>query len=114
MADILISCPVFGKAVPTGITTDHIILGSLNFAFTMQCPAPGSDGRGLHGTEHGTLASNCECLKSAEQKRKASPAHAISTASLRSSNQVSKPVDEDFELVRVEQEIYSDGNGSQN
>ncbi len=39
MADIVISCPVFGKAVPTGITTDHIILGSLNFVFTMQCPA---------------------------------------------------------------------------
>jgi hypothetical protein len=37
-ADILISCPVFGKAVPTGIIPDHIILGSLNFAFTMQCP----------------------------------------------------------------------------
>ena len=31
MADIIISCPIFGKAVPTGITTEMIILNTLDF-----------------------------------------------------------------------------------
>ncbi len=39
MADIMISCPVFGKAVPTGITTDQIILNTLNFTLTTHRPA---------------------------------------------------------------------------
>jgi len=39
MADIWISCPLFGKAVPTGITTDVIILDTLDFELTMHCPA---------------------------------------------------------------------------
>jgi hypothetical protein len=38
MADIWISCPLFGKAVPTGITTDVIILDTLDFELTMHCP----------------------------------------------------------------------------
>ncbi len=39
MADIIISCPIFGKAVPTGITTEMSILNTLDFSLTMQCPA---------------------------------------------------------------------------
>jgi hypothetical protein len=39
MADIMISCPIFGKAVPTGITTEMIILNTLDFSLTTQCPA---------------------------------------------------------------------------
>ena len=152
MADIVISCPVFGKAVPTGITTDHIILGSLNFVFTMQCPClqakrftelatvvairralsllSGSAANRRAAVRHrivtdavftvlrtAALASIARRLSLADRPRKAPPAEAAtvcqpSIASLRSSNQVSKPVHEDFELVRVAQEIYSDSNGS--
>jgi hypothetical protein len=39
MADIMISCPVFGKDVPTGLTNETIILSTLDFALTMLCPA---------------------------------------------------------------------------
>jgi hypothetical protein len=39
MADILITCPIFGKAVPTGVTTEIIVLETLDFPLTMQCPA---------------------------------------------------------------------------
>jgi hypothetical protein len=39
MADIMISCPLFGTAVPTGITSDMIILDTLNFDLTAHCPA---------------------------------------------------------------------------
>jgi hypothetical protein len=39
MADIMISCPVFRKAVPTGLTTDIIVLNTLDFSLTMHCPA---------------------------------------------------------------------------
>jgi hypothetical protein len=39
MAHIMIKCPMFGMAVPTGITTEVIILDTLNFPLTMQCPA---------------------------------------------------------------------------
>ena len=35
----MITCPIFGKAVPTGITTEMIILDTLDFALTMHCPA---------------------------------------------------------------------------
>ena len=39
MADIMILCPIFGTAVPTGITTEMIMLDTLDFPLTMQCPA---------------------------------------------------------------------------
>jgi hypothetical protein len=39
MAAILIKCPLFVKAVPTGVTTDMIVLDTLEFPLTMQCPA---------------------------------------------------------------------------
>jgi hypothetical protein len=39
MADIMIKCPIFGMAVPTGITTEMIILDTLDFPLTMHCPA---------------------------------------------------------------------------
>jgi hypothetical protein len=39
MADIMISCPVFGKAVPTGLTTEIIVLNTLDFPLPMHCPA---------------------------------------------------------------------------
>jgi hypothetical protein len=39
MADIMIKCPEFGMAVPTGITTEMIILNTLEFPLTMRCPA---------------------------------------------------------------------------
>jgi hypothetical protein len=39
MADIIIKCPIFGMAVPTGITTEMIILDTLYFPLTMHCPA---------------------------------------------------------------------------
>jgi hypothetical protein len=39
MANIMISCPVFGKAVPTGVTTDMIVLDTFDFPLTMHCPA---------------------------------------------------------------------------
>ena len=39
MSDIMIECPIFRKAVPTGITTNEIILQTLTFKFSMQCPA---------------------------------------------------------------------------
>lgn len=39
MADIMISCPIYGKAIPTGLTTHEIILDTLDFALTVQCPA---------------------------------------------------------------------------
>jgi hypothetical protein len=35
MADIMIKCPIFGMAVPTGITTEMIILDTLEFPLTM-------------------------------------------------------------------------------
>jgi hypothetical protein len=39
MADIMIKCPIFGMAVPTGITTEMIILNTLDFPLSMHCPA---------------------------------------------------------------------------
>jgi hypothetical protein len=39
MADIMIKCPVFAKPVPTGITTEMIVLDSLTFELTAHCPA---------------------------------------------------------------------------
>ena len=39
MADIIIKCPIFGMEVPTGITTEMIILDTLYFPLTMHCPA---------------------------------------------------------------------------
>jgi hypothetical protein len=39
MPDIMINCPVYGTAVPTGVTTDIIILKTLTFELTMHCPA---------------------------------------------------------------------------
>ena len=39
MSDIMIKCPVFGRAVPTGITTDMIILETLTFELSTHCPA---------------------------------------------------------------------------
>jgi len=35
----MIKCPMFGIAVPTGITTEMIILDALDFPLTMHCPA---------------------------------------------------------------------------
>jgi hypothetical protein len=49
MADILIRCPMFGMAVPTGFTTEMIILDTLDFPLTVNCPAC----RELDGT-HGS------------------------------------------------------------
>jgi hypothetical protein len=39
MADIMIKCPEFGMAVPTGMTTEMIILNTLDVPLTMHCPA---------------------------------------------------------------------------
>ena len=39
MADIMTSCPIYGKAIPTGLTTREIILDTLDFTLTVQCPA---------------------------------------------------------------------------
>ena len=39
MPDIMINCPLFGKAVSTGLTSDQIILDSLEIELTMRCPA---------------------------------------------------------------------------
>jgi hypothetical protein len=39
MADIMIKCPMFGMTVSTGITTEMIILKTLDFPLTMHCPA---------------------------------------------------------------------------
>jgi hypothetical protein len=39
MAHIMIKCPMFGMAVPTGITTEMIILDTLDFPLTVNCPA---------------------------------------------------------------------------
>jgi hypothetical protein len=39
MADIMIKCPIFAKPVPTGITTEMIVLDSLTFELTTHCPA---------------------------------------------------------------------------
>ena len=39
MSNIMILCPIFGQPVPTGITTDMIILETLTFDLSMQCPA---------------------------------------------------------------------------
>jgi len=39
MADIMISCSVYGTAVPTGITTDEIVLNTLEFPLRTHCPA---------------------------------------------------------------------------
>jgi len=39
MPRIMIHCPVFNKAVPTGFTTDTFKLDSLNFALILRCPA---------------------------------------------------------------------------
>lgn len=39
MSDILIQCPIFEKPVPTGITSDMIVLASLTFELMMHCPA---------------------------------------------------------------------------
>jgi hypothetical protein len=38
MADIVIKCPTFGTAVPTGITTEMIIFDTLDFPLTVHCP----------------------------------------------------------------------------
>jgi hypothetical protein len=37
MAHIMIKCPMFAMAVPTGVTTEAIILDALDFPLTMQC-----------------------------------------------------------------------------
>ena len=39
MADIMIRCPTFGMAVPTGFTTEMIILDTLDFPLTVHCAA---------------------------------------------------------------------------
>jgi hypothetical protein len=39
MPDILIRCPIFNLPVPTGYTTEMIILDSLYFELTKRCPA---------------------------------------------------------------------------
>jgi hypothetical protein len=39
MPDIMIRCPLFGNIVPTGVTTDIIILATLDFELTTHCPA---------------------------------------------------------------------------
>jgi hypothetical protein len=39
MPDIMITCPIFKKPVPTGVTSEQIILDSLEFDLTMRCPA---------------------------------------------------------------------------
>jgi len=39
VADIMILCPIFETAVPTGITSDIIKLDTLDFPLTMHCPA---------------------------------------------------------------------------
>jgi hypothetical protein len=39
MAEILIECRVFGVTVPTGITTEMIVLDTLDFDLSMYCPA---------------------------------------------------------------------------
>ena len=53
MTDIMIRCPMFGMAVPTGITTKMIILDTLDFALTMNCPAADNSIAGLDQT-HGS------------------------------------------------------------
>jgi hypothetical protein len=39
MPDILILCPIFNSPVPTGFTTEMIILDTLEFELPMHCPA---------------------------------------------------------------------------
>lgn len=39
MPDIMITCPIFKKPVSTGLSSDQIILDSLEFDLTMRCPA---------------------------------------------------------------------------
>jgi hypothetical protein len=39
MPDILIKCPIFNSPVPTGLTTEMIILDTLEFELPMHCPA---------------------------------------------------------------------------
>jgi hypothetical protein len=40
MPDIMIRCPVFGRAVPTGLTTEAIKFASLSdITVPMRCPA---------------------------------------------------------------------------
>jgi hypothetical protein len=41
MARILIRCPTFNKAVPTGLTTNKIKLDSLDLTLSLVCPACG-------------------------------------------------------------------------
>ena len=41
MARILIRCPTFKKAVPTGLTTNKIKLDSLDLTLSLVCPACG-------------------------------------------------------------------------
>jgi hypothetical protein len=39
MPNIMIRCPVFNTAVPTGLTTDMIKLDNLDITLSMRCPA---------------------------------------------------------------------------
>ena len=41
MPDIMIRCPILGRAVPTGLTTEAIIFNSLdgNLSIPFRCPA---------------------------------------------------------------------------
>jgi len=39
MPNIMIRCPTFGTAVPTGLTTDMIKLDTLQITLTLRCPA---------------------------------------------------------------------------
>jgi hypothetical protein len=50
MAHIMIKCPMFGMAVPTGITTEVIILDTLDFPLTMQCRLADNSIAGLDQT----------------------------------------------------------------
>jgi hypothetical protein len=56
MADIMISCPIFGKAVPTGITTEMIILNTLDFSLTSNVRLAEKSTNGLDQT-HGLRKS---------------------------------------------------------
>ncbi len=39
MPDIMIMCPIFKKPVTTGLTSNHIVLDTLEFELTVRCPA---------------------------------------------------------------------------
>jgi hypothetical protein len=38
MPDIMITCPIFKKPIPTGLNSEQIILDSLEFELTVRCP----------------------------------------------------------------------------